>query len=128
MTVYTMWDTSLEDLLYKSGDVFLPKPVKQLLDAPLYRRKYKIYDFYINGWTFLHVLSGILIGYLYLRRGLSSYEYYYTMLATHTIWETWQIIIGMSKPFSMTGDNSRIDIIVDTLAFLCGAYIAKITK
>ena len=128
MTVYTMWDTTLEDMLYKSGDVFLPKPVKQLLDTPLYERKHKTYYFYINGWTFLHVISGILIGYLYLRRGLSNYGYYYTMFATHTIWETWQIIIGMSKPFSTTGDNSRIDIIVDTLAFLCGAYIAKFTR
>ena len=48
MTVYTMWDTTLEDMLYKSGDVFLPKPVKQLLDTPLYERKHKTYYFYIK--------------------------------------------------------------------------------
>jgi hypothetical protein len=120
-----MWDTTLEDLLYKSGDVFLPKPVKNLLDAPLYRRKYNTYDFYINGWTFLHVMSGMLIGYIYLHKARSSYEYYYTMLAIHTIWETWQIIIGMSKPYKLTGRSNLIDTIMDTIFFMTGAYSVR---
>ena len=50
------------------------------------------------------------------------------MLIIHTIWEVWQIFIGMSKPFSLTGDNNSIDIFVDTAAFMLGTYIANFTK
>jgi hypothetical protein len=123
-----MWDVTIEDILYRSGDVFLPKQVKTLLDSPLYSCQSDTYYFYINAWTFTHMLSGLLIGYIFLHIGRVHNGYYYIMFATHTIWETWQVIIGMSKPFSMTGVNNIIDTIVDTLAFLCGAYIATFTK
>jgi hypothetical protein len=121
--VYTMWRYSAEDILYRSGDVFLPKSIKNLLDTSLYSSKDT--SFYINGWTFIHIISGIIVGYIYLHLGYARTDYFYTMFIIHTIWETWQIIIGMSKPFSLTGDNNRIDIFVDTFAFLYGTYIIK---
>jgi len=123
-----MWGVTIEDILYRSGDVFLPKEIKKWLDTPIYSRKTDTYYFYIDMWSFLHMISGLLIGYIYLHLVKVQHKYYYTMFVTHTIWETWQVIIGMSKPFSTTTRNNSIDVIVDTIAFLCGAYIAKITK
>lgn len=123
-----MWGVTIEDILYRSGDVFLPKEIKKWLDTPIYSRKTDTYYFYIDMWSFLHMISGLLIGYIYLHLVKVQHKYYYTMFVTHTIWETWQVIIGMSKPFSSTTRNNSIDVIVDTIVFLCGAYIAKITK
>jgi len=110
-------------VLYNSGDVFLPKQIKELLDTTLYASENK--SFYVNGWTFIHIFSGILFGYLYLYIGYPKSNYFYNMLVLHTLWELWQILIGMSKPFTLTGHNNRIDIFVDTIAFMCGSYITK---
>ena len=121
-----MWEIDWEDVIYRSGDVFLPKPIKELLDTPLYESKNT--SFYINVWTVVHFMSGLLFGYIYLYGGYTKRDYYYNLFVIHTFWEVWQIIIGMSKPFSLTGDNNSIDIFVDTAAFMLGTYIANITK
>ena len=44
----------------------------------------------------------------------------------HTLWEFWQIIIGMSRPYSLSGRSNLIDTIVDTIVFMNGAIISKI--
>lgn len=121
-----MWTIDWEDVIYRSGDVFLPKPIKELLDTPLYESRNA--SFYINVWTIVHVMSGLLLGYIYLYAGYNKQKYYYNLFVIHTFWEAWQIFIGMSKPFSLTGDNNSIDIFVDTTAFMLGTYIANITK
>lgn len=121
-----MWTIDWEDIIYRSGDVFLPKPIKDFLDTPLYESRNA--SFYINVWTIVHVMSGLLLGYIYLYAGYNKQKYYYNLFVIHTFWEAWQIFIGMSKPFSLTGDNNSIDIFVDTTAFMLGTYIANITK
>ena len=121
-----MWAIDWERVIYRSGDVFLPKPIKELLDKSIYTSQTN--SFYINGWTFVHVMSGLIIGYIYFYGGYNKRDYYYNLFIIHTIWEAWQIFIGMSKPFSLTGHNNSIDIIVDTAAFMCGTYIANFTK
>ena len=121
-----MWEIDWEDVIYRSGDVFLPKPIKELLDTFLYGNDYKF--FYINGWTIMHIISGIVFSYIYLYYGYNKRDYYYNLFIIHTIWEAWQIFIGMSKPFTLTGHNNGLDIIVDTTAFMCGTYIANFTK
>jgi len=113
-----------ERLLYNSGDMFLPKQIKELLDTNLYASDN--HSFYINLWTLVHMITGMIIGYLYFYAGYPIASYSYNMFVIHTIWEMWQIVIGMSKPFTVTGENSRIDIIVDTVAFMCGSYITKL--
>jgi hypothetical protein len=45
------------------------------------------------------------------------------MLIIHTVWEFWQMLIGMSKPYKLTGSSNLIDIIMDTLLFMFSAYI-----
>ena len=41
------------------------------------------------------------------------------------MWEFWQIIIGMSRPYSLTGRSNLIDTFVDTILFMSGALITK---
>ena len=40
----------------------------------------------------------------------------------HTLWEFWQIIIGMSRPYSLSGRSN----LIDTIVFMTGAIISKI--
>lgn len=121
-----MWSIDWEDVIYRSGDVFLPKPIKTFLDTPLYESKNT--SFYINVWTIVHVISGLIGGYIYLYWEYNKRNYYYNLFIIHSIWEAWQIFIGMSKPFSLTGHNNSIDIFVDTAAFMLGTYITHSTK
>ena len=109
-------------VIYNSGDVFLPVPIKQALDKYLYTTKNG--SFYINGWTFLHLFSGVFLGTLYLYLGKQiEFFYYYNLFIIHTIWELWQMLIGMSKPWNLTGHSNLIDTFVDTFVFMFGAYI-----
>jgi VanZ family protein len=110
-----------EEMLYHSGDFFLPKPIKQTLDKSIYMTS--DYSFYINGWTFVHFFSGMLVGAIYLYLDKPIKYYYYKMFIIHTIWELWQMLIGMSKPYKLTGDSNLIDTIVDTIVFMIGSYI-----
>jgi hypothetical protein len=41
----------------------------------------------------------------------------------NTTWETWQVIIGMSKPYNIIGRNGMIDTLVDTILFMLGSYL-----
>jgi hypothetical protein len=109
-------------ILLNSGDVFLPPRVKRVLTTFLYNTPNN--SFYINGWSILHLLSGILIGLLYLFLGKEETTFYFHLFIIHTIWELWQVFIGMAKPWRRTGDSNLIDSVVDTVMFMMGAYVA----
>ena len=53
-------------------------------------------------------------------------NYYFKMFILHTVWEFWQIFIGMSDPFRLTGNSNLVDIILDTTLFILGAFIYKV--
>ena len=112
---------SLKDIIYNSGDVFLPENVKKILGIELIGTYKK--TFYVSGWSILHFINGIIIGYIYLYFKGNSKLYFYKLFIIHTIWEFWQMLIGMSKPYKLTGRNNLIDIIMDTIFFMLGAYI-----
>lgn len=115
------------EIIYSSGDVFLPEPIKNLLGKLLFKypNVKDDYVFYIQGWSIVHFVSGVVFGYLYSKIGGSALNYYYYALIAHAWWELWQIIIGMSKPLMLSGRNSIVDIVVDTLLFMFGAYLVK---
>ncbi len=112
---------SLQDIIYSSGDVFLPENVKKILRTDLIGTSKK--TFYVSGWSILHFINGIIIGYIYLYFNGDRKLYFYKLFIIHTIWEFWQMLIGMSNPFKLTGSNNLIDIIMDTIFFMLGAYI-----
>jgi VanZ family protein len=109
-------------LLLNSGDVFLPSRVISVLNTFLYNTPNN--SFYINGWSILHLFSGILLGLLYLFLGKEDALFYFHLFILHTIWELWQVFIGMAKPWRRTGDSNIIDSVVDTGMFMMGAYVA----
>ena len=112
---------SFNDIIYNSGDVFLPKSIRDLLMQGIYFDNKKI--FYLNGWTLMHLLSGIIVGFIYIYLNKPLKYYYYKMFVIHTLWELWQILIGMSHPYRLTGNSNLIDIIIDTLAFMLDSYL-----
>lgn len=105
----------MNDLLYRSGDVFLPKSVRTILE------RYHIGDgksiFYITNWSFVHLLSGVLTGYVLAN---SELPYYTTGFIVHTLWEFWQVFIGMTKWKTPRG---QMDIFVDTAMFMLGMFL-----
>ena len=115
------------EIIYSSGDVFLPEWVKSYLSTFLFKypNVKDDYVFYIQVWSIVHFVGGVVFGYFYLKLGGSTLNYYYNALIVHTWWELWQITIGMSKPFNLIGRNGIVDIMVDTLLFILGAYLVK---
>ena len=47
------------------------------------------------------------------------------MFILHTFWELWQAIIGMSRPYKLTGRSNLVDTILDTIFFIFGAYVVR---
>ena len=111
----------LQNIIYSSGDVFLPEKVKNILGTDLIGSSNK--TFYVSGWSIVHLINGLIIGYIYLYFKWDIRLYALKLFIIHTIWELWQVLIGMSKPYKLTGRSNLIDIIMDTIFFMSGAYI-----
>ena len=108
------------NLIYNSGDVFLPEKIKTILLTDLIGSSMK--TFYISGWSLVHLMNGIIAGYLYLYFKGDSRLYTFKLLVLHALWELWQMLIGMAKPYKLTGRSNLIDTLMDTLFFMMGAY------
>jgi hypothetical protein len=116
-------EDSLQKILYSSGDAFLPKGVRDFLDSGFYPDKTE--TFYINGWTGVHFILGIVTGFIFMRWFHSNKKYYFNLFIIHTLWESWQVLIGMAKPWTFSGSSNLLDSIVDTVVFILGGYIVK---
>ncbi len=81
---------------------------------------------YIDGWSMVHFLNGVLFGYLYFKLNFNMKNYYPILLSLHIFWETYQIIIGSSQGDKLTGPNSYMDAIIDTVFFMAGASVFKV--
>ena len=113
----------LKNIIYNSGDAFLPDNIKQILSYDIIGSHKK--TFYISGWSIVHFINGIIFGYLYLYFRYDKKYYIINLVILHTLWEFWQIIIGMSRPYSLSGRSNLIDTIVDAILFMSGALITK---
>jgi hypothetical protein len=116
--------TYLHTIIYNSGDAFLPEKLKNILGTDLIGTSTK--TFYVSGWSIVHLINGIIIGYLYLHFKYDSRLYFLKLFIIHTMWELWQMLIGMAKPYKLTGRSNIIDTIMDTIFFMFGAYISYI--
>ena len=47
------------------------------------------------------------------------------MFIIHTLWELWQVLIGMSNPTKITGLGNIVDIFADTILFMVGAFTIR---
>jgi hypothetical protein len=113
----------IQNLIYNSGDAFLPEKVKNILGMDLIGTSKK--TFYVSGWSIVHLMSGIIIGYLYLYFKGDARLYTFKLFIIHTLWECWQMLIGMSTPYKLTGRSNIIDTIMDTIFFMLGAYFVR---
>jgi len=113
----------LQNIIYNSGDAFLPEKIKKILVTDLIGTSKQ--TFYISGWSIVHIINGIIIGYIYLYFNGDRRLYMFNLFTLHTLWEFWQILIGMAKPYKLTGPSNLIDTIMDTILFMLGAYILR---
>jgi hypothetical protein len=100
---------TLRDALYLSGDLFLPKPIRSFLEV--YHLGNDRSLIYINNWSLLHALSGVLVAWF-----LNTPDPYWTGFLIHSVWELWQLLVR-NTPWSLRG---LIDIGMDTLFFMAG--------
>ena len=115
---------NIHDIIYNSGDAFLPEKVKKILGTDLIGTSKK--TFYVSGWSIVHLMNGIIIGYIYLYFKGDRKLYSFRLFLIHTLWEFWQMLIGMSNPHKLTGRSNLIDTIMDTIFFMFGAYFVRI--
>lgn len=110
---------SLRDILYLSGDVFLPKKMRTVLE------RYHIGNdkslVYVTNWSIMHFFTGFFTGILLLSF-YPEYDYYWTGFWIHTLWEVWQILVSNTPWWTLRG---QVDVVVDTVIFLAGMYLAK---
>ena len=111
----------IKEIIFSSGEILLPDSVKNSLTSNIIGSSKK--TFYISGWSIIHIINGLIVGFLYLFFNYDIKRYAINMLIIHTVWEAWQMLIGMSKPYKLTGSNNLIDTIIDTLLFMLGAYV-----
>jgi hypothetical protein len=106
------WNT----ILFKSGDLFLPKQVRAFLEY--YYIGNSKSTLYISNWTIVHFLSGVFTSYLLATRTrYSTQKLLLVSFLIHTLWELWQIY-GQNTPiFTLRG---QVDVLVDTTAYMIG--------
>ena len=115
---------SQESLLYRSGDFFFGPETRRFLHTFLYG-SYET-PIYITYWSVLHFISGILVA-LALRIYAPHIQHPYSVgFAGHTLWEGWQVYIGMARPWNWKGHNGFTDLIMDTALFMAGMYVYNI--
>ena len=109
---------TLKDFLFLSGDLFLPKSVRVVLEH------YYIGDntslFYVTNWTLVHFLAGLFLGWI-LQTYYPALPYYLTGFYIHSAWELWQFVV-QNTPWTLRG---AIDIGTDTTATMIGMLVAK---
>ena len=116
---------SLIEFIYDTGDAFLPENLKQLLSKNIVGTKSYLY---LDGWSAVHFISGILAGFVFTKlskKHIPLTDYYFSLFIFHTIWEMWQVAIGMSKTWVLFGHNAFMDTVFDTLCFLFGTFVYK---
>lgn len=101
---------------YRSGDAFLPASTVKFLHQYIVGNDKSLY--YINLWHINHFFSGVLFGlfHLYLYKVSSPILFY---IVIHTLWELWQLYIGMT----VADLRGSIDILNDTVFGTLGVYL-----
>ena len=115
--------TNKDSLLYRSGDAFAPEHIRKQLFEYIIGGPNTL--FYVNYWSIIHLLSGILCGVLIHKlSGYSNgFNYYGIGIIIHTLWELWQLLIGMSIYKGKYALRQWIDTGVDTIMFMGGMFI-----
>jgi hypothetical protein len=106
-----------EEILFKSGDLFLPTSVRRFLETYYIGSNTSLV--YINNWSLVHFLSGVCTAYLLLRF-IPETNLYSTSLMIHSLWELWQIL-GKNTLIGTT--RGQLDVLMDTAFFMGGVWV-----
>lgn len=104
-----------------AGDLYLPTSLKTFLDTYIIGSDES--QFYLNYWSLVHFVTGILITYFLLKRGLSGIWLFLAALVIHTLWELLQYLVE-NTPRTRRGLN---DFFIDTVMFLIGVSMMVYT-
>jgi hypothetical protein len=107
-----------QDVLFRSGDLFLPKDVRNFLEY--YYIGNNKSTIYVTNWSIIHFLTGILVARYLLKKRMNVYEIVLITFIVHTIWELWQIY-GENTPIGTL--RGQIDVLVDTLFYMAGVGV-----
>ena len=107
--------------LIASGDLFLPKTITDFLYKYIAGSDTSLA--YINYWSCLHFMSGVVLGLLLSPR-LRIPAYFWTGLLVHALWELWQKFIGMTR-WDLRG---AIDTVIDFIIFGAGMILVYMCK
>lgn len=90
------------------SDAFLPDPIRRILFVKVWHCD----SAYVNGWSFVHLLSGVLVGWLEVT--------FWQALLIHTAWELLQVLLG-DNTLSLA---SMVDTLMDLTFFMVGWFVA----
>jgi hypothetical protein len=106
---------SYEDILFRSGDLFLPKKLRNFLEYYYIGNSKSV--FYFTNWSIIHFLSGLVSAIYLLKHKYSVNEVISISFIIHSIWELWQIYGENTPIYTLRG---KIDVLVDTLCYMIG--------
>jgi uncharacterized membrane protein len=92
--------------LKRVSDAYLPPALVEVLSGSVF---FKVNNADINGWTIVHMISGILTAFLLTQNIRFA-------ISIHTLWELFQAIAG-DNSYDL---ESMTDILFDTTAFYIG--------
>lgn len=107
-----------QDILFRSGDLFLPKGVRYFLEY--YYIGNSKSKFYVTNWSIVHFLTGILVASYLLKKRMNIFEIILITFLIHTVWELWQIYGGNTPIRTLRG---QIDVLVDTVFYMAGVGV-----
>ena len=117
-----MFTIPKDSLIYRSGDAFAPEKVRRALSKYIIGSSTSL--FYLNNWSIIHFLSGVLCGYVLFKFSARTIKEYYGLgFLIHTLWETWQFVIGMSIYKGVNLKRQILDTTVDTILFMGGMIL-----
>lgn len=109
---------TIEDIIFRSGDLFLPKPLLRYLEYYWIGNDTSLV--YVNNWSLVHFFSGILtvkfFRYMEIKKDIILLSF-----LLHCVWELWQILGKNTRIWTIRG---QIDVVLDTLFFMSGVYLA----
>lgn len=107
---------TFQDVLFLSGDLFLPKSVRRVLEHYYVGNDRTL--IYITNWSLVHFFTGVLTAWV-LETHYPRYDTLFTAFLLHTMWEIWQLAVR-NTPWTLRG---FLDVGMDTLLFL-GGFLA----
>lgn len=107
---------TFQDVLFLSGDLFLPKSVRRVLEHYYVGNDRTL--IYITNWSLVHFFTGVLTAWV-LETHYPGYDTLFTAFLLHTMWEIWQLAVR-NTPWTLRG---FLDVGMDTLLFL-GGFLA----